>query len=119
MMLASVDIRDVAEAHLIALEKPGLSGKRILINQESLWMNEIAQILDEEFKQYGYSVPTRSIGYCPLKLFSYFDSQVKLMIVFCNAECYVDNTLSKELLGIEYRGNIKQTIIDMGYSLIE
>jgi hypothetical protein len=31
-MLPSVDIRDVAEAHLIALKKEGLSGMRILIS---------------------------------------------------------------------------------------
>jgi dihydroflavonol-4-reductase len=50
MMMPSVDIKDVAQAHIIALEKPGLSGKRILISQESLWLSEIAKILDEEFK---------------------------------------------------------------------
>lgn len=50
MMMPSVDVRDVALAHILALQKPGLSGKRICLNEESLWLDDIAKILDSEFK---------------------------------------------------------------------
>jgi hypothetical protein len=32
MMFPSVDVRDSAKAHILALTKPGINGRRILIN---------------------------------------------------------------------------------------
>lgn len=37
-----VDVRDVATAHLKALEAKGAAGKRFLIVDESMWFLEIA-----------------------------------------------------------------------------
>jgi nucleoside-diphosphate-sugar epimerase len=38
MWLPCVDVRDVAEAHIEALVKPGLHGQRILLNKDSFQM---------------------------------------------------------------------------------
>lgn len=54
--MPSVDVRDVATAHINALTYPNLHGKRIILNKESIRFTAIAQILDEEFKQHGYRV---------------------------------------------------------------
>ena len=60
------------------------------------------------------------LGYCPLKLASYFDSQVKTILPIIGIAWTADNNLSKELLGMTYEErDLKQSIIDMGYSLIE
>jgi hypothetical protein len=50
MTVPTVDVRDVATAHVRALLTDGLHGKRILINKESMTMIQLAEILDEEFK---------------------------------------------------------------------
>ena len=73
-MLPMSDIRDVAQAHINALEVDGIHGWRFLIGQESLWMEEISKILHDEFSQYGYRPPTKVFGYCPLKFISFFDA---------------------------------------------
>jgi hypothetical protein len=60
------------------------------------------------------------IGYCPLKLASYFDDQIKTVLPMIGVELTADNNLSKELLGMTYEDrNLRQSVIDMGYSLIE
>lgn len=51
LMTPCVDIRDVAYAHYIALEKPGLSGLRIILNQDSFWWKDILKVLKEEFNK--------------------------------------------------------------------
>ncbi|TNV77483.1 hypothetical protein FGO68_gene10332 [Halteria grandinella] len=120
MSMPSVDVRDVATAHINALTYPNLHGKRIILNKESIRFTAIAQILDEEFKQHGYRVQTRRIGFCPLKLASFFDDQVKTILPLIGTDVVAENNLSKELLGVNYdRWTIKQSLVDMGYSLIE
>jgi dihydroflavonol-4-reductase len=76
MSVPSVDVRDVAQGHVNALLAPQgkLHGKRILLNQASQTMIDLAETLAKEFKQFGYNPQTRRIGYCPLKLVSYFDT---------------------------------------------
>lgn len=83
-------------------------------------MIDLAEILDAEFRQYGYDVQTRRIGYCPLKFFSFFDTQIKTILPFIGNNVTADNKLSQELLGIDYsRWTLKQSTIEMGYSLVE
>lgn len=120
MSLPSVDVRDVALGHVRAMMLPGLHGKRILLNKESAKITDFADMLDAEFKQFGFRVQTRRIGFCPLKMASYFDSQVKLILPFIGIDLYAENTVSKEVLGLTYdRWTLKETIVQMGYSLIE
>ena len=105
--LPTVDVRDVALGHVRALLTPGLHGKRILTTNKTMSLTEIADILDAEFKQYGYRVQTRRIGYCPLKMASWFDSQVKLILPLVGASVTADNKLSNELLGLNYERDLK------------
>lgn len=86
MTVPVVDVRDVAEAHVKALLQPGLHGKRIIINKEQQTMIALAEILHEEFRKYGYRVQTRRVGYCPLKLASYFDDQIKTILPMIGAD---------------------------------
>lgn len=50
---------------------------------------------------------------------SYFDSQVKHVLPMIGNEFQLSNERSKKMLGMEYRLDLKQSLIDMGYSLIE
>lgn len=79
-----VDVRDVALAHCLALEKPGLSGERILLNKESWWFADMVNVFKDEFSQYGYKIKTKSIGYCSLRIAAFFMSQVKIILPLLN-----------------------------------
>ncbi len=119
LTMPTVDVRDVAEAHYQAFVRPGINGERFIINQESVVFTEIADALHNEFNQYGYRVQTRRIGYCPLKIASWFDGQVKIVLNFINTEIYAHNDKSKEILGVTYERNLKTSMIEMGNSLID
>ena len=65
VIMGVVDVRDVAKAHLLALENPNSNGNRYLISSKTMWLLDIAQVLQNEFKPHGYKVTTRTIGKCP------------------------------------------------------
>jgi dihydroflavonol-4-reductase len=48
-----VDVRDVAKAHILAMENPKSDNERIIINSNNLWLHEIAEILEKEFGPKG------------------------------------------------------------------
>lgn len=102
MSCPSVDVRDVALGHVRALLAPNMNGKRILLNNQSARLTDFADMLDAEFRKHGYRVQTRRIGYCPLKIASFFDAQVKTILPLIGLEITADNKLSQELLGIDY-----------------
>lgn len=118
MSLPIVDVRDVAFAHLKAMESENSNGNRYLLVSETLWMEDVAKIVSNEFKRFGYKVPSKKIGYCPLKFASYFDKSIKLIIPFVNRKIEFKNEKSINELGINYR-KVDETIIDMCYNLIE
>jgi nucleoside-diphosphate-sugar epimerase len=116
--MPTVDIRDVALAHVNALTTPDLHKRRIILSHESWDMGKIADVLDEEFKRFGYRVQTRRIGYCPLKLASYFDDQVKTILPLIGAK--IEAKSNAHLVGVNYeRFSIEKSLIDMGHSLID
>lgn len=52
--LGMVDVRDVARAHIRAMESGICDGERILITSiPSVWFSQITQWLSEEFKSQG------------------------------------------------------------------
>lgn len=61
----------------------------------------------EEFGKYGYKIKMREVGYCPLKIASWFESDIKFFLPFIGEEVYGDNTVSKEVLGLEYRTDLR------------
>jgi len=59
--LPTVDVRDVALAHLQAVKLDGLMSGRYLVAQKSLWMYEIVDQLKAEQKTYGKKIKMRRL----------------------------------------------------------
>ncbi|KAG7194962.1 methylglyoxal reductase (NADPH-dependent) gre2 [Scheffersomyces spartinae] len=51
------DVRDVADAHLVAFEKPEAAGQRLLLSSESFVTQSILNILNEEFPSLRGKIP--------------------------------------------------------------
>ena len=47
IMLGVVDVREVAYAHVKALETPDAAGKRIITRAQDMWMPEFGKILHD------------------------------------------------------------------------
>ena len=97
-MIGVVDVRDVSLAHLRAIKYPEAANKRILINADSLWITDIARVLAKEYPD--LKVTTREFGYCPIKMMSYIDNSVGMILPIWAKVIRFDNSLSRNVLGI-------------------
>jgi nucleoside-diphosphate-sugar epimerase len=95
-----VDVRDVADAHVFALEKPDAGNKRFFVTEGYFSNGEIAQIIKEEFPEYKDKLPDNLESDRPEDVYGY------------------DNSRSREVLGLKYRP-LKGAIVDLVKSLKE
>jgi len=58
-----VDVRDVAEAHLKAVQIEEAKGKRFILISEILWLVEVGEILSKKYGYY-YNVNSREVSKC-------------------------------------------------------
>ena len=71
--MGTVDVRDVAKAHVNAIKSDEAQGKRfILAGDTSFWFSEMGQILHDEFGPQGYTVPHHEAKYCLVRFFGFF-----------------------------------------------
>ena len=114
-----IDVRDVAAAHIAAMEKPEAAGNRyLLVYNETIAAKQIAQILATEFKPQGYKVPTKPVPKAGVWFAKLFNAAAKQLYPLIGKQLTWSNEKMKSELGIEPR-NFETTMIDMGYSVIE
>lgn len=114
------DVRDVALAHIKAMtSSDALSKRHLIVNQVvSSSFKDWALILKDEFESKNYSIPTRIAPYFLLKIFSFFDSSVKIACRIYGIKSQFDNSNMLNNLSIKPY-SLKDTLIDMAYSMIE
>ena len=115
---APVDVRDVARAHVVAVEAPGAAGNRYVCAGENVWFGDIARMLSEEFGPQGYRVPTRRMPYWMLWAAGRFDREVRLGLDFVGSAELVSSDKARRELGWTMRP-VEETVADTGRSLIE
>lgn len=93
-----VDVRDLADAHVFAIEKEEAANKRFFITAGYFSNAEIAQIIKDEFPEYRDGLPEKLESDRPKDVYQY------------------DNSRSREVLGVKYRP-LKGAIVDLVKSL--
>lgn len=112
-----VDVRDVAAAHLAAMTHPDAAGKRFVCSTDSIWMMEVARILDTHFASRGYKIPTRQLPDFVIKLGALFDPTSRLVVHGLGVETKVSNKQIKSVL--DWRSHsVEEAIVSMAESLI-
>lgn len=91
-----VDVRDVAKAHLLAFEKEEAFGKRLMLVEDGFSLQQVADIINEEFPQLRESIATGKPG-------------TGEELLNKNAKC--DPSKTKAILGFKLR-NLKETVHD-------
>ncbi len=112
-----VDVRDVALAHVRALQRPEAKGRFIVSHRRGA-LPELAGMLREAFPQ--AKVPRFAMPNPLMYVVALFDSRITWSFLRRNldVETRVDHGRSKELLGIEYRP-IVETVRDTGQSFLD
>jgi dihydroflavonol-4-reductase len=69
-----VDVRDVATAHILAMQNPLSNGERFALSERDLWYKDIAQLLrDNGFEK----APTMSVPIWLAKFLANFNKELK------------------------------------------
>ncbi len=113
-----VDVRDVADLHIRALNAPGMAGERFIASGPFLKMIDIARIMKDRLGDDARKVPTRKLPDFLVKLSSLFDPVVRQVIGELGKTRHMDASHAREVLGWVTRP-VEETIVDCARSLID
>lgn len=113
----SVDVRDVATAHLKAMLAPAAAGQRFCCIADHAWLSDIAEILVRNFAARGYRIPTRVLPNFIIRLASLIDKPVRLILYELGTLPHTDNSRIKTVLDWQPRG-LEEMVVAMGESMI-
>lgn len=114
-----VDVRDVADLHIRAMENPAANGQRFLATADGqIAMPDIAQLLKKANPQIAANVSTKTVPAFVVKLASLFNAQAKQGAMFLNVNRKVSNAKARQLLGWTPVATNQQAILASLESLI-
>ncbi|OZA13997.1 MAG: dihydrokaempferol 4-reductase [Rhodobacterales bacterium 17-64-5] len=97
---AAVDVRDVAEMHLRALQKPETAGKRYLATAGSLTMPEMGRILKDAYPT--RRIPTMIAPLILLRVMALFDAQLRAIVPNIGKHPKVSNARAVKDMGMMF-----------------
>lgn len=113
-----VDVRDVAAAHIAAMETPEAAGHRHILVAGNLWMREIALILQQEFQSQGYRIKTGRLPKFLMWIAGIFDATARSSVKNIGKVVTYRTDRMRSVLGINPIP-MEQTLIEMAHSLIQ
>jgi dihydroflavonol-4-reductase len=93
------DVRDVAEAHVLAMTIPQAAGERFIIAGEALSIKDIVKVLKRDFPAYGKKLPTFVLPNWLAGFASRFDPGLKLIAAELGRDARISNEKARRLLG--------------------
>jgi nucleoside-diphosphate-sugar epimerase len=95
---STVDVRDVASAHVAAMVSPDAAGQRFICAEANHSMMEIAQILKTKYSAQGFKIPTGRLPSIAVRAMAIFDKTVRLALNDLDTSQNVDNTKLRTVL---------------------
>jgi nucleoside-diphosphate-sugar epimerase len=115
----AVDVRDVADLHIRAMNDPKAKGERFLgTNVPVISMLDIAKIIKAKRPEHAKKVPTRQLPNVLLKAFAIFDSSIRQLIPELGVKKEISNEKAKTVLGWTPR-TTEESIVDSVDSLVK
>lgn len=112
-----VDVRDVAQAHLLAMEHPDAAGERFILADDFMWFSELADLLRENFPEYARKIPRGSLPSWLVRLMAPFNPPVKQILPELGKRRLASSRKAREMLGWSPR-SAKQAAIAGANSLV-
>jgi len=113
-----VDVRDVAECHVRAMEMPEAAGERFLATEGFLWFSDCAAIAREAFPAYDAKIPKRSVPDWLLKVMAVFQPIYKQTVTELGRTRKASNAKATRVLGVKFR-TAKEALTSSIQSLID
>ena len=109
LMFGYVDVRDVAAAHILAMQTPASNGERFALVEKDLWYKDVAKILREN----GFNKAlTFGVSVWLAKILANFNKELKLTLPYLGRKRSIKNTKAKEILGWNPRP-AEESILDI------
>ena len=111
-----VDVRDVAAAHLLAMQNSNSNGERFALAEKDLWYKDVAKVLrDNGFDK----APTFNVPVWLAKILANFSKELKVTLPYLGRVRSVNNTSkAKDILGWNPRP-AEESIIDIAEQIKE
>lgn len=113
-----VDVRDVAECQVKAMELPEAAGERFLATEGFMWFTEAAEVLREAFPAYAKKIPSRRVPDFALKLMAVFQPIYRQTVMELGRTRKASNAKASRVLGVKFR-TAKEALVSSAQSLIE
>ncbi|GFP77223.1 SDR family oxidoreductase [Clostridium fungisolvens] len=115
-----VDVRDLAKAHILALETPSAAGERFIIsNNQSISMKQLGMILKNNLGETAKKIPNRTIPSFILKFAALFSSMARYTSSDLGINYKMSSDNACKILNWKPDYSVEQTIIETGKSIIE
>ncbi|MEO9130996.1 MAG: NAD-dependent epimerase/dehydratase family protein [Sphingomonas sp.] len=115
---AVVDVRDLADLHIRALNAAGMANERFIGAGPFMMMREVGQILRDRLGPEARKVPKRGIPDFVLRLMALFDGSIKQVVGELGRTREVDSAHAFAVLGWKTRP-AEESIVDTARSLID
>ncbi len=112
-----VDVRDVADMHVRALNAPGMAGERFVCSGPTLKLAEIGAVLRDQLGDLARKVPKRNLPDWLVRISALFDPLVRQVVGELGKVRNMDASHAQAVLGWTARPP-EDTIADCGRSLI-
>jgi dihydroflavonol-4-reductase len=106
-----VDVRDIAELHILAMVNSAAAGERFLGSGTFLWYADIAEIVRDGIPDLAAKVPTRRMPDFVLRALSHINAQMAMIRPELGRTRFVDNSKARNLLAWTTR-DVRETILD-------
>lgn len=113
-----VDVRDVADLHVRALNAPGMAGERFIASGPFYMMADVGRVLRERLGPEARKVPTRNLPDFLVRVFALFDPLVRQVVGELGRVRDGDSSHAREVLGWEMRP-AEESIVDTARSLLD
>ena len=116
--LEVVDVRDLVDLHLRAIEAPGAAGQRFLGTGEFTWMRELAETLRSDLGERASQVSTEPLDDDIVRALADQDATMRSIAPALGRRNRHSTARAREMLGWATRP-ATQTILDSAQSLID
>jgi dihydroflavonol-4-reductase len=112
-----VDVRDLADLHVVAMTAAAAGGQRFIAAGEFMWLEEIARVLRARLGARAAHVPTRRLPAVAARIGALFSPQLRAVAPLVGRRNPLSAKKARSLLGFAPRP-AAQTIIDCTESLL-
>src|SRR3954470_18787980 len=113
-----VDVRDVADLHVRAMEAPEAAGERFLaLGEDFRWISEVGEWLREALPQRAKKIPKRRLPNPLVRLAAVFDGSLRQLTPELGVRKRATNEKARRLLGWNPRGD-REAVVATAESLL-